>query len=57
MGNTLRDLKDNYFLNLVLMTHFEYLGRFSCRSVKFGLITMKFAERGFGFQIEMLSSW
>lgn len=56
MGNTLRDLKDNYFLNLVLMTHFEYVGRFSCRSVKFGLITMKFAERDYSFQIEKLSS-
>lgn len=57
MENTLCDLKDNYSLNLVLMTHFGDLERFLCRPVKFNLITVKFAERGFGFPIDARSSW
>lgn len=56
MENTLCELKDNYSLNLVLMTHLEDLERVLCRPVKFNLITVKFAERGFGFPIDMQSS-
>lgn len=49
MESTLCDLKDNYSLNLVPVTHFEDLGQFLCRHVKFNLITVKFAERCCGF--------
>lgn len=52
MENALCDLKDNYSLNLVLMTHLEDLQRFLCRPVKFNLITVKFAERDFGSPID-----
>lgn len=56
MENTLCDLKDNYSLNLVLMTHLKDLERFLCRPVKFNLITVKFAERSFSFPIDTQSS-